>query len=128
MTKRRISDDIPARLDRLDRLAQNLDSKYRIPMTNVRFGWDAILGLLPGIGDVAALAPAGYIFLEAHRMGVPTSVKGRMALNTGVDFVVGTIPVVGDLFDIGLRANRRNVALVRAHFEPTGDRADGVAM
>lgn len=85
-------------------------------MTQIRFGWDAILGLLPGVGDVAALAPAGYILLEAHEMGAPTSVKGRMAMNIGLDFLVGLIPLIGDIFDVGLRANRRNVALLRAHF------------
>ena len=109
-------DDRRARLDRLERLAANLDSRYRIPGTRIRFGWDAILGLVPGIGDVAALGPAGYIWLEAHRMGAPGSVKARMALNTGIDWVVGSIPLVGDLLDVGLKANRRNVALLRDHF------------
>lgn len=111
-------DDHPeARLERLERLAHNLDSRYRVPGTNIRFGWDAILGLLPGIGDIAALAPAGYIWLEAHRMGAPRSIKARMAMNTGIDWVVGSIPLVGDLFDVGLKANRRNVALLRTHVE-----------
>ena len=68
-----------ARIDRLDRLANNLDSRYRLPLTNIRFGWDAILGLVPGIGDIAALAPAAYIWLEAHRMGASNGVKLRMA-------------------------------------------------
>ncbi|WP_298430675.1 DUF4112 domain-containing protein [uncultured Jannaschia sp.] len=119
--------DHAARLDRLDRLAWNLDSRYRLPGTQIRFGWDVLLGLVPGLGDVAALAPASYIWLEAHRMGAPTHVKARMALNTGIDWVVGTIPLVGDIFDVGLKANRRNVALLRSHFglpaaddDPTG--------
>ena len=108
--------DHAARIERLERLAHNLDSRYRVPGTRIRFGWDSILGLVPGIGDVAALAPAAFIWLEAHRMGAPMSLKGRMALNTGLDWVVGSVPLVGDLLDVGLKANRRNVALMRAHF------------
>lgn len=115
MTKRRTSDDISARLDRLDRLAHGLDSRFRVPRTQIRFGWDAVLGLLPGIGDVAALAPAGYILLEAHDIGAPTSLKARMAANIAIDAAIGSVPLVGDVFDLGWRANRRNVGLLRAH-------------
>ncbi|WP_308916756.1 DUF4112 domain-containing protein [Jannaschia sp. LMIT008] len=107
--------EVAARLARLDRLADNLDSRYRVPGTNIRFGWDALLGLVPGIGDVAALGPSGYILLEAHRLGAPSHVKARMAANVGIDWIVGTIPIVGDLFDVGWKANRRNVALLRDH-------------
>ncbi|UWQ21135.1 DUF4112 domain-containing protein [Jannaschia sp. W003] len=113
--------DLPgARLAKLERLANNLDSRYRVPGTSIRFGWDSILGLLPGVGDVAALGPAAYIWLEAHRLGVPGRVKARMALNTGLDWAVGSVPLVGDLLDVGIKANRRNVALLRAHLERTG--------
>lgn len=131
MTNRRTPDDTPrdlhARLDQLEKLAHALDSRYRIPLTNIRFGWDAILGLVPGIGDVAALAPAGYILLEAHDMGVPLSLKGRMAANVGIDALLGTVPLIGDVLDVGLRANRRNVALLRAHFDVASHNADAVA-
>ncbi len=125
MKQKQTPADVPARLDRLARLADNLDSRYRIPMTGIRFGWDAILGVVPGIGDMAALGPAGYILLEAHRMGAPGKVKAQMVGNTAVDFVVGSIPVIGTIFDIGLRANRRNVALLHRHFglaEPASDK------
>ena len=104
------------RIARLERLADGLDSRYRVPGTSIRFGWDSILGLVPGLGDVAALAPAGYIWMEAHRMGAPNAVKARMAANIGLDWVVGTVPVIGDLFDVGFKSNRRNVALLREHF------------
>lgn len=107
------------RLDRLDSLADTMDSRYRVPGTRIRFGWDAILGLVPGLGDVATLGPAGFVLLEAHRMGAPTGLKARMVLNYGVDLVVGAIPLVGDLFDVGLKANRRNVTLLRDHFAAT---------
>ncbi|WGH77931.1 DUF4112 domain-containing protein [Jannaschia ovalis] len=108
--------DHAARLARLERLAVQLDSRFRLPGTRIRFGWDSIIGLVPGVGDVATLVPAAWIWLEAHRMGAPAGLKARMALNTGVDWILGSIPVVGDLFDVGIKANRRNVALLRAHF------------
>ena len=130
MTNRRIPEPLPAdtiaRLDRLDRLAGNLDSRYRIPLTNIRFGWDAVLGILPGIGDIAALAPGAYILLEAHQMGVPGSVKARMVANTGIDLLVGSIPLIGSIFDVGFRSNRRNVALIREHFGMPDAPRDGV--
>lgn len=107
-------------LDRLERLANNMDSRYRVPGTSIRFGWDAILGLVPGLGDVAALGPAGYILLQSHRMGAPTGMKARMAVNLGLDWVVGSVPLVGDLFDVAIKANRRNVALLRSHLEARG--------
>ena len=104
------------RLDRLDRLAHGMDSRFRVPGTGIRFGWDALLGLLPGLGDVAALGPAGFILLEGHRMGASGGVKARMAANVAIDLAVGAVPVIGDLLDVGLKSNRRNVALLRDHF------------
>ncbi len=89
----------------------------RLPVVGVQVGWDSILGLIPGIGDALTLGPAGYIVLTAHRMGAPASVKGRMLANIGIDALIGSIPLVGDLFDIGWKANTRNVALLRDHFE-----------
>ncbi|MEM7491136.1 MAG: DUF4112 domain-containing protein, partial [Pseudomonadota bacterium] len=116
-----------ARIARLERLAHNMDSRYRVPGTKIRFGWDALLGFIPGLGDMATLGPAGYILLEAHRMGTPMGLKGRMMANLGIDWLIGSIPLVGDLLDIGLKANRRNVALLKEHIEgvpvPEGERA-----
>ncbi len=106
-------------LDRLERLAAQMDSAFRIPLTRIRVGWDSILGLIPGIGDAAALAPAGYILYRAHQRGTPKPVLARMAGNVALDVAVGAIPVVGDLFDVGFKANRRNVALLRKHHEET---------
>ncbi|MEM5519121.1 DUF4112 domain-containing protein [Sulfitobacter sp. AS59] len=102
-------------LDRLHRLARRMDYAFRIPLLGVRLGWDSILGLVPGVGDVLAVAPAGYIIKEAHRMGASAPVLGRMGANVGIDMVIGAIPLVGDLFDIGWKANTRNVALLRDH-------------
>ncbi|MEM8654566.1 MAG: DUF4112 domain-containing protein [Pseudomonadota bacterium] len=111
--------DHSARLDHLDRIARTMDRAMRLPVVGVRVGWDSILGLIPGIGDALTLGPAGYIVLQAHRMGTPGSVKARMIGNIGIDALIGSIPLVGDLFDIGWKANTRNVALLRSHFEQT---------
>lgn len=117
MTSPDLLPDYMRRIARLERLAHQLDSAFRIPGTKIRFGWDPILGILPGIGDLASAGPGAYILLESHRMGVPTHVLGRQLFNIGVDTVVGSIPVIGTFFDVGLRANRRNVKMLREYIE-----------
>ena len=104
-----------AEIRRLETLAHWSDSRFRIPGTGIRFGLDSLLGLLPGIGDGAAMMPALYLILRARRLGVPKRVLARMALNVGVDAAVGTVPIVGDLFDLGFKANRRNIDLAKRH-------------
>ena len=114
----------PRRMADLERLARLLDEAIRVPGTNVRFGLDALIGLVPGVGDLAGAALAGYIVLAGVRRGAPASVLLRMLLNVGIDTVVGSVPVVGDLFDVGWRANSRNVALLERHAtDPQGARA-----
>lgn len=103
------------RLDRLDALARRMDRAFRIPFTQKRFGWDSIIGLVPGVGDTLAMAPAVFILREAHNMGASTPVLARMAGNVGFDWVIGLVPLVGDLLDIGVKSNTRNVALLRDH-------------
>ena len=103
------------RLDRLDALARRMDRAFRIPFTQRRFGWDAIIGLVPGVGDTLAMAPAFYILREAHDMGASSPVLARMAGNIGFDWLIGLVPIVGDLLDIGVKSNTRNVALLRDH-------------
>lgn len=102
-------------LARVRALARLLDSAARVPGTGVRFGLDAVLGLVPGLGDVAGTAIAGYIVLAAARLGAPAPVLLRMLLNLGIDTAVGAVPVLGDLFDVAWRANARNVALIEEH-------------
>ena len=110
--------------ERVRSMARVLDSAVRIPGTPVRFGLDAVLGLIPGVGDVVGAAAAGYIVLAAARLGAPPSVLVRMLLNVGVDTVVGAVPLLGDLFDLGWRSNTRNVALLERHLaDPGGARA-----
>jgi hypothetical protein len=92
-----------------------LDSAVGIPGTPIRVGLDAILGLIPGGGDVAAAALSGYIVLTAARRGVPKAVLARMLLNVLVDTAVGAVPVLGDLFDVAYKSNQRNVELLERH-------------
>lgn len=110
-------------LAELDRLATLLDARYRIPGTPIRFGLDAILGLLPGVGDAAAAAPALYLIWRARRLGVPRHLLVRMIANVGLDTAVGSVPIAGGLFDLFFKASRRNHALVRRHFEGLRDRS-----
>lgn len=91
-----------------------LDEAIRIPGTNIRIGLDALLGLLPGGGDVAAGVFSGVIILQAARAGAPLPVLGRMLGNVLLDVVVGSIPILGDVFDVAWRANSRNVRLLEA--------------
>jgi hypothetical protein len=106
---------VSERAARVRALARMLDSAIRIPGTGVTFGLDPILGLFPGVGDLAGAVFSGYIVLTAARMGVPRSVLARMLLNLGTDTLVGSIPVLGDLFDVGFRANIRNSELLDRH-------------
>ncbi|MGB2202837.1 MAG: DUF4112 domain-containing protein [Pseudooceanicola atlanticus] len=106
-----------ARLERLERLANTMDSAVRIPGTGIRLGLDSIVGIIPGIGDLLTAGPSAYIVSEAHNLGLPRRTLARMGLNIGVDWLIGTVPLIGDIFDIGWKANLRNVALIRQHLE-----------
>jgi hypothetical protein len=108
------------RLKRLDSLAYLLDNSIPIPGTGARVGIDALIGLVPGIGDVAGTAMSAYIVMQAARMGAPASVVARMVMNVGVETVVGSIPFLGDLFDAGWKANARNIKLLRAVVDQPG--------
>lgn len=102
-------------LAQLDAIAHVMDSSFTLPGTNITIGLDALLGLLPVLGDTLSAAVSAYIVKEAHRMGAPVHLKARMGANIFVDWLIGLVPVAGDLFDIGWKANRRNVALLRAY-------------
>src|SRR5687767_6568104 len=111
---RRTVSAAPASTERLSDLARLLDEAIRIPGTNIRIGLDALLGLLPGGGDVAGGLFSGLIILQAARSGAPTSVLGRMLANVAIDVVVGAVPILGDVFDVAWRANTRNVRLLES--------------
>jgi hypothetical protein len=107
-------------LERLDRLARLFDTAFVIPGTNVRFGVEAIMRLVPGIGDAAASALSCYLLYEAHLLGVPRPLFLRMIFNVAVEGVVGAVPLAGDAFDVLWRANRRNITILRDYFEREG--------
>ena len=107
----------PRSLQRLRRLGQLLDNSIRVPGTNFRFGLDTIIGLVPGVGDLAGGALSLYILVEAARLGVPRPLLVRMGYNVAVDVLVGAVPVLGDLFDAAFKANLRNLALVQQHVD-----------
>jgi hypothetical protein len=107
----------PRRIERVRWLGELLDNSIPVPGTNFRFGIDTIIGLIPGVGDLIGGALSAYIILEAARLGVPRSLLARMGYNVLVDVAVGAIPVLGDLFDAGYKANLRNLALLQGHVE-----------
>ena len=116
-------------LARARALARLLDSAAGVPGTGIRFGLDPVLGLIPGLGDVAGAALSGYVVLLGARLGAPRAVVARMVLNVGIDAVVGAVPVLGDLFDVAWKANTRNLALLdRALERPAAARASSAAV
>lgn len=108
------------RLARLETLATLMDAALVIPGTNVRIGFDALIGLVPGIGDLISAAVSGFVIVEAQRLGAPRWLLARMAGNVALDAIGGTIPLLGDLFDVAFRANLKNVRLLRRHLEQGG--------
>ena len=99
--------------DSLERLAWLMDDLIRIPGLNWRFGLDALVGLIPGFGDTATSLASFYILASAVRYRVPKITMLRMGLNIGIDYVVGSLPLVGDLFDAWWKSNQKNIALLQ---------------
>lgn len=97
----------------LDRLAQVLDDVFHIPGTGIRFGLDPLLGLIPGLGDAASGLASCIIIAAAWKRGLPRVTIGRMLANVALDSMLGAIPIIGDLFDIAWKANRKNVSLLQ---------------
>lgn len=108
------------RLRRVQRLARLLDTAIGIPGTKFRFGMDSLAGLIPAVGDAAMAVAALYIVYEAHQMGVSKRTRWKMLLNVFTDLGLGSIPLVGDVFDVFYKANRRNVRLLEAELKRSG--------
>lgn len=106
-----------ARINRLRRISRVLDNAIAIPGTKISFGLDPILGLLPGGGDTITGGLSAYIVIEAARMGIPRKVLGQMVVNILLDSFAGTIPVLGDLFDVGWKSNVKNIQLLERHLD-----------
>lgn len=101
-----------AELRRLRALADLLDNAFRIPVIGYRFGLDPLLGLIPVVGDAAGYLFSGYLILQARRFGAPRSMITKMLIYSTLDFTVGSIPVIGDLFDFLFKPNARNVRML----------------
>ena len=101
------------RFARIDALGTLLDVAFVVPGTRIRFGIDALVGLVPGIGDIITTALSLYIVSEAYSLGAPRHVIARMLANVALDGAIGAVPLLGDAFDVVWRANRRNIALLR---------------
>lgn len=101
---------------RLQRLSWLMDNSLRLP-TGHRVGVDGLIGLIPGIGDLFGASVSGYLILEARRLGVPRRALARMVLNVVTETVIGAIPLIGDLFDLGFKANARNYRLVERYLD-----------
>ena len=99
----------------LDMIANLMDSQFVIPGTKITFGIDALLGLIPVLCARLSLAISSYILNNANIHNVPRWVKARMVFNLGIDWVIGVIPFLGDIFDVGWKANRKNVELLKKH-------------
>lgn len=112
--------DREAYLKEMQDLAHLLDNSFRIPLIGYRFGVDAILGLVPVVGDFTAFALSGYIIYRAARMGAPTSLLAKMVANALGDTVVGSIPVLGTVVDVMWKANSRNLRLLERFLRDSG--------
>jgi hypothetical protein len=99
-----------------------LDSAFRVPGTQFTFGLDPILGLVPGLGDLTTPVFAVLLLVQSVRMRIPRVVQVRMLVNAGIDFLIGSIPIIGDLFDFGWKANVKNLTLLERYARP-GSRA-----
>ncbi len=100
---------------RMGRVTRVLDELIAVPGTSIRVGLDPIIGLIPVVGDVTAALVGAWVIGEAARFGIPRVVLGRMVVNLLVDLGIGAIPIVGDLFDVAMRSNSRNLDLFRRH-------------
>lgn len=107
-----LTDKARKRAKRIHKLARLLDAQFKVPYTNLRFGLDSLLGLIPGAGDTVTAVFAGYIILEAYRLGVSRGTIIKMVGNVVIDWIIGSVPILGDIFDVGFKANLRNIALI----------------
>ena len=105
------------RLRRLRRLAWLIDGAFGLPGTRFRFGLNSIVGLLPVGGDTILGAISLYIIYEAAQLGVPAPLLARMVGNVAIEVIGGSVPILGDLFDMALKANLRNLAIIEQHVE-----------
>jgi hypothetical protein len=104
-------------LRQLDAMAKLMDAQFRVPGTQVRFGLDALIGLIPGAGDMTTFAISGYMLWIMAQNGASGFVMARMVFNVLLDTIIGSIPLIGDLFDVAYKSNMRNMRLMHEHYK-----------
>lgn len=104
-------------LNRIRRISRLMDTAFKIPVLGLKVGWDPVLGLIPGLGDLIATAVSAYVILLAARFRLPRGILAQMIFNIGLEAVVGTVPLLGDLFDAFYKSNVRNLKLLEAHLQ-----------
>lgn len=124
--EREFQQDLDTELERLKIIARRLDALFRIPGTRLTVGIDNLLGFIPVIGDAAALAPALWLVWKAKGLGATPGALVVMLANLVIDLVIGSIPLIGDLFDIAYNANIRNMRLLEANLRKRSTRAQAV--
>ncbi|QDV50070.1 DUF4112 domain-containing protein [Gimesia fumaroli] len=103
------------RMARFEQLTHFLDDAFRVPGTNLRIGWDTLIGIVPGLGDMISATLSGYLIYEAKQLGASRWVLARMVGNVALDSLIGAIPLLGDVFDAFFKSNRRNSRLLKKH-------------
>lgn len=109
-----------AKLEQLRKMAELMDGQFKVPGTDVEFGLDAIIGLVPVVGDLLCGAFSLWLVREAQQLGAPKWLIAQMLWNVAVEVSVGAVPLIGDAFDVAWKANRKNIALLTRHFERHG--------
>jgi hypothetical protein len=104
----------PPALRNMESMAKLMDSQFTIPGTNIKFGLDALIGLVPGAGDFATFLISGYMLTILAQNGASGFVLARMGLNVLIDSLFGAVPILGDIFDVAFKANQRNMKLMRS--------------
>lgn len=102
-------------LKKLEKLSHFMDKAFTVPGTSIQVGADSIIGLIPVIGDTLTISVSGYIYSFAKKAGVPWHKRMRMLWNIFVDWLIGLIPLAGDIFDVGFKANSKNVHIIKTH-------------
>jgi NAD/NADP transhydrogenase beta subunit len=100
----------------IEKISKFLDSRFRIPGTNFTFGWDPLIGLIPGVGDFAGFIISSILMMYMTRYGASRKVVIMMSLNVLIDATFGSIPFIGSVFDFGFKANKRNIQLLKEHY------------
>ena len=100
----------------IEKLAKLMDAQFKVPGTNIRFGLDSLIGLIPGVGDLSTFAVSGYMVWIMANNGASGFLLARMVLNILIDAIVGMVPLLGDIFDIAFKANIRNMRLMQQHY------------